>query len=232
MIRKIYMPVLQEITVLYVESNPDIRKSTEHIIRENEMRVLSTDTSLNAYDIFRTNKVDIIVIDCKSPHGNGLDFVRHLRQQKLFIPVILTTIETDEKLLFEAINLDVSRCIMKPYSKDDLIEALKIAAKKVLNFHPLSSNDLHDGFTYDPINKSITSPEGEIVQLSKKEYLIIELLLHNRGKIIPYSLIEALVWEDKPMSMDALRTLVGGIRKKTYPAIISNHNGTGYKINL
>ncbi|MCL4431161.1 MAG: response regulator [Epsilonproteobacteria bacterium] len=71
MIRKIYMPVLQEITVLYVESDPDIRKSTEHIIRENEMRVLSTDTSLNAYDIFRTNKVDIIVIDCKSPHGTG-----------------------------------------------------------------------------------------------------------------------------------------------------------------
>ncbi|MFA6188417.1 MAG: response regulator [Sulfuricurvum sp.] len=224
------MTTLQEITVLYVESDSDIRKSTANIIRQNGMRVLSTDTSLNAYDIFRTHKIDIIIIDCKSPHDNGLDFVRHLRQKKLFIPVILTTTETDEQLLFEAINLDISRCILKPYSEDDLVEALKIAAKRVLICHPLSPNDLHDGFTYDPINKSIANPDGTTIQLSKKEYLIIELLLHNRGQIIPYNLIEGSVWEDKAMSMDALRTLVGGIRKKTYPTIISNHNGTGYKI--
>lgn len=225
------MSILQEITVLYVESDPDTRKSTANIIRENGMRVLSTDTSLNAYDIFRTNKVDIIIIDCKSPHDNGLDFVRHLRQKKLFIPVILTTVETDEQLLFEAINLDISRCIIKPYAQEDLMEALKIAAKRVLICHPVSPNDLHDGFIYDPVNKSVIHPDGKTVQFSKKEYLFIELLLHNRGQIIPYTLIEASVWEDKTMSMDALRTLVGGIRKKAYPTLISNHNGTGYKID-
>lgn len=225
------MSTLQEITVLYVESDPDIQKSTTHIIRENGMRVLSTDTSLNAYDVLRTHKVDIIIIDCKSPHDNGLDFVRHLRQKKLFIPVILTATDTDEQLLFEAINLDISRCIIKPYSQDDLMEALNIALKRVLICHPISPNDLHDGFSYDAINKSITHPDGKSVQLSKKEYLLIELLLHNRGQIIPYALIEASVWEDKTMSMDALRTLVGGIRKKTYSSLISNHNGTGYKID-
>lgn len=225
------MSILQEITVLYVESDPDFRKSTANSIRENGMRVLSTDTSLNAYDILKTNKVDIIIIDCKPRHGDGLNFVRHLREKKLFMPVILTATDTDEQLLFEAINLDISRCIIKPYSQDDMIEALKIASKKVLICHPISPNDLHDNFSYDAINKSITNPDGKTVQLSKKEYLFIELLLHNRGQIIPYSLIESSVWEDKSMSMDALRTLVGGIRKKTYPSLISNHNGTGYKID-
>lgn len=226
------MSTLQEITVLYVESDPDIRKSTANIIRENGMRVLSTDTTLNAYDILRTHKVDIIIIDCKSPHDNGLDFIRHLREKKLFIPVILTATDTDEHLLFEAINLDISRCIIKPYSQNDLMKALNIAAKKVLIYHPISLNDLHDGFSYDAINKSITNPDGKTVQLSKKEYLLIELLLHNKGHITPYTLIESSIWEKKSMSMDALRTLVGGIRKKTYPTIISNHNGVGYKLDL
>lgn len=225
------MSTIQEITVLYVDADPDIRKSTANIIRENGFRVLSTDTSLNAYDMFTSNKVDIIISDCKVPHENGLDFIRHLRQKKIFIPIILTTSDRDEQLLFEAINLDISRCLIKPYTQDDLIEALNIAAKRVLICHPTSPNDLHDGFTYDPINKSIANPDGQTVQLSKKEYLFIELLLHNRGQIVPYSLIEASVWEEKSMSMDALRTLVGAIRKKTYPTIISNHNGTGYKID-
>lgn len=225
------MALLQETTVLYVESDPDSRKSAAKIIREYGMRVLCTDTSLNAYDLYRTNRVDIIIIDCKSRHDNGLDFILHLRQKKLFTPVILTTAQMDEELLFEAINLDISRCIIKPCSQDDLIEALKIAAKRVLICHPLIPNHLHNGFTYDQINKSIANPDGKTVQLSKKESLFIEFLLHNRGKIIPYTLIEANVWENKTMSMDALRTLVGGIRKKTYPALISNHNGTGYKID-
>ena len=225
------MAILHENTVLYVESDADTRKSTASIIREHGMRVLSTDTPLNAYDIFRTNKIDIIIIDCKAPHDNGLDFVRHLRQKKLFIPVILTTVETDEQLLFEAINLDISRCILKPYTQDELIQGLNIASKRVLVCHPTSPNDLDNGFIYDPINKSISNPDGKIAQLSKKEYLFVELLLHNRGQIIPYSLIESSVWEDKVMSMDALRTLVGGIRKKSHPTLISNHNGTGYKID-
>lgn len=225
------MAIQHEITVLYVESDENIRKETANIIREQGMRVLSTDTSLNAYDILRTHKIDIIVIDCKSPHDNGLDFVRHIRQKKLFIPVIIIASNTNEDLLFEAINLDISRCILKPYAREELIEGLIAAAKRVLICHPLSPNDLHNGFTYDPINKSISNPNGEISQLSKKEYLLIELLLHSRGQIIPYTLIESSVWEDKSMSMDALRTLVGGIRKKTYPTIITNHNGMGYKID-
>lgn len=225
------MAILQEITVLYVESDPHTRKSIANILHENGMKVLSTDTSLKAYDIFITHKIDIILLDCKSANDNGLDFIRHLREKSFLTPVILTTDDTDELLLFEAINLDVSRCILKPYTIDELIEALKIAAKRALLCHPLSMNNLENGFTYDPVNKSVIHPDGTIIEFSKKEYLLIELLLHNRGKIISYALIERNVWEDKPMSMDALRTLVGSIRKKTYPSVFVNHNGIGYKLD-
>lgn len=224
------MAILQEVTVLYVESDMDTQKSIANIIRKNGMKVLAADTTMKAYDIFTTQKIDIILLDCRSANDNALDFIRHLREKSFFIPVILTANETDELLLFEAINLDISRCILKPYAIDDLIDALKVAASRVLLFHPISMNTLENGFSYDPVNKSVIYPDGSIIQLSKKEYLLIELLLHNRGKIIPYSLIESTVWEDKAMSMDALRTLVGGIRKKTYPTIFSNHNGIGYKI--
>jgi hypothetical protein len=41
-----------------------------------------------------------------------------------------------------------------------------------------------------------------------------------------------LVWEGNVMTMDALRTLLRGIRKKAYADIISNHNGIGYKIDV
>jgi DNA-binding response OmpR family regulator len=186
---RLIMHLSKNITVLYVESDAIIRKSTTNLIRESGMRILSTDTIMNAYDLLRANKIDIILIDCKTPHDNGLDFIRHIRQKKINIPVILTTTDTDEQLLFDAINLDITRCLIKPYSQDEIMEAIKIASKKVLLCHPIASNDLHDGFTYNPVNKSIINPDGSSIQLSKKEYLLIELLLHNRGQVIPYSLI-------------------------------------------
>ena len=222
----------QNISVLYVEHNSDLRKSTADCIRDEGYKVYLADTSMGAYDIFQTHKVDIILVDCKAEHDNALELIRHLRERNFLIPVIITTSQTHQELLLEAINLDISRCLVKPYTDKELLEALSIASKKVLLCHPLTPTDLKNGFRYNPVNKSIIIPNGTSVQLSKKEYLFIELLLHNKGQIIPYALIESTVWEDRPMSMDALRTLVGGIRKKTHTNIVSNHNGIGYKIDI
>ncbi|MFZ2891377.1 diguanylate cyclase [Sulfuricurvum sp.] len=98
--------------------------------------------------------------------------------------------------------------------------------------HSSTYTILHYGFSYDPINKTINRPNDTSVQLSKKEYLLLELLLNKKRLIVPYDTIETIVWQETLMSMDALRTLIRGIRKKTYPKIISNVNGIGYKIDL
>lgn len=197
----------QNISILYVEDDSDLRKSTTSYIRDKGYRIFLAATSISAYDIFQTHKIDIIVVDCKSENDNGLELIRHLRERDFLLPVIITTPQTNEYLLLEAINLDIARCLLEPYDGKELLEALEIASKKVLLCHPLSPSDLKNGFRYNPVNKSISSPEGESVYLSKKEYLLVELLLHNKGQIVPYSLIESTIWEDHPMSMDALRTL-------------------------
>jgi len=223
----------KNISVLYVEHDSDLRKSVAGCIREEGYKLFLAETSIAAYDSFKTHKIDIIIVNCNSDHENGFELIRHLREKNFSLPIIITTSKTNEQLLFEAIKFDITRCLMKPYKCEELLETLKIAAKKVLLCHPVSASDLTNGFLYDPVNKSIITPlDSKTIQLSKKEFLLIELLLHNKGQIVPYSVIESTVWEDRPMSMDALRTLVGGIRKKTHTDIISNHNGIGYKIAL
>lgn len=219
-------------TLLYIESDSDTREKNAHLIRQNGLKVLESDNSLKACDLFRTQKVDLILIDLQLSNENGLDFIRCLRKKDVLTPVIITTLHTNQDILFDAINLNTTRYIKKPFKNNELLEALQLGVKKLLNCHASTYTLLHDGFSYDPINKTIGTPQGESVQLSKKEYLLIEILLSKKRLIIPYDIIETLVWQDTPMSMDALRTLVRGIRKKTYPAIISNVNGIGYKIDL
>ena len=219
-------------TLLYIESDSEIREQNAQFIRKNGLKVLESDNSIKACDLFRTQKVDIILIDLQLANENGLDFVRCLRQKDVLTPVIMTSLYTDQTILLDAINLNTTRYLKKPLKNHDLLDALQLSVKKILNCHASTYTILHDGFSYDPINKTINHPNSSSVQLSKKEYLLIELLLNKKQLIIPYDVIESLVWQDGLMSMDALRTLVRGIRKKSYPNIISNINGIGYKIDL
>lgn len=222
----------RDFTLLYIESDTEVRMHNSHLIRENGLKVLETDNSIKACELFRTQKVDMILIDLQLSNENGLDFVRCLRQRDVLTPVIITSTHIDQDILLDAINLNTTRYLKKPLHNRDLLDALQLGVKKLLNCHASTYTILHDGFSYDPINKTITHPNGVSAQLSKKEYLLIELLLNKKQLIVPYNVIESLVWQEGSMSMDALRTLVRGIRKKSYPNIISNVNGIGYKIDL
>jgi DNA-binding response OmpR family regulator len=219
------------LTVLHMEKDSNIRSRGTQLMRDNGLRVFDTDNAQQGCDLFRMYEIDIVLIDLELSEKSGLNFIRCLRDKEVLTPVIITTDATDKETLLEAINLDITRYLIKPCKKEDLIEALQLAIKKALNCHPITFTHLHNEFTYDPINKAVNHPDDTSVQLSKKEYLLIELLLKNRHKIVTYDAIEMLVWQGAIMSIDALRTLVRAIRKKTYTDIISNHNGIGYKID-
>ncbi len=222
----------QNLTVLLLEHDPEIRQKTAQLMHDNGLHVFEADNTAKGCDLFRINEIDIVVIDLELPEKSGLDFIHCLREKNIMTPVIITTDHTDQETLLEAINLDITRYLIKPCKECELLDALEIAIKKAVNCHPITFSKLHEGFSYDPINKIVTHPDGTASQLSKKEYLFIELLLRNKHQIVPYDLIEMIVWEGAMMSMDALRTLVRGIRKKTYSTIIANHNGIGYKMDI
>jgi two-component system, OmpR family, response regulator VanR len=223
----------RNLTVLYIEHHNDrIQNMISELMREHGLNVLTTNNTTKAHSLFRANTVDLIVINIPMPNEDGLDFIRHLRQLNIMIPVIITADDSDKEVLLKAINLDIAHYLPKPFEPAQLIDAIDMAIKKMFSYSNSTFVNLHNGFDYDLINKSVISPDGVAIQLSKKEYLLLELLLKNKRKIIPYDVIESFIWQDSTMSIDALRTLVRGIRKKTYPAIITNNNGIGYKIDL
>jgi len=222
----------ENLAVLYIENDPEIRQRGSSLMRDNGLKVYETADTTNGCDLFRMHEIDVVMIDLELPDQRGLDFIRCLREKDVLTPVIITTDHSDKETLFEAINLDITRYLIKPCKKSDLLEALQLAIKKSISCHPITYSKLHHGFSYDPINKTINRPDGTENQLSKKEHLFIELLLKNKNHIVPYDVIEMFVWEGGMMSMDALRTLVRGIRKKTYTDIIFNHNGIGYRMNV
>jgi len=222
----------QNLTLLYIGGDTQTRENNSALIRNHGLRVFTANNTNRAYELYQTHKIDLIVIDFPLPDEDGMDFIRHLRQMGIDIPIIITTASPDKEMLIEAINLDISRYLIQPFEEREMIDAISAAAKKVSNAHGATFVTLHHGFSYDRVNKSVNSPEGNVIYLSKKEYRLLELLLENKRKIIPYETIESIIWHNSSMSIDALRTLVRAVRKKTYQDIIINNNSIGYKVDL
>jgi len=217
--------------LLYLHNDPDYNRNIQWI-EARGINVFTADTMDTACTVFQHNSIHLILLDLELKEENGVDFIRCLHEKGLAIPAIITTNALHEDILLEAINLDVTQCMIKPYTQQDLYDALKTATQKSNICHPVTYTHLNFGYTYDPISKHITSSEGNIIKLCNKESRLIELLLQNCHHITTYEMIENIVWEDSFMSIESLRTLIRGIREKTYKDIIVNINRIGYKINL
>ncbi len=226
------MFAFNNMTLLYIEGDIETRENYTTLLRSNGMKVLETDNTVSARELFLKNKVDFILIDLNLHAQNRMDFIRFLRENEVMVPIIITANDSNKEVLLEAINLDTSHYLIKPFETLELLDALKYAAKKIMNTNTFSVTDSNHGFSYDPANKLVNKPDGTIVPLTRKEYLLFELLLKNKHSFVSYSIIEAYIWEDEVMSIDALRTLVRSLRKKTYSGLITNHSNLGYKLEF
>lgn len=222
----------QDMSILYIEDNSEIRENVSTFLRKHKYKVFSVDSVSSAQNIFSRESIDIVLTDLYLENHNGMDFVRWLRDESNPIPIIITTAFTDKNFLLDAITYDVTRYLVKPFKKSELIDALEIAIKKLSRCMIRTSHKLHRGYRYDADNKAIIDSVGNSIQLSKKEFMLLELLLSHKNQIVTYDMIESTVWKNMPMSIDALRTLIRGMRKKTYKDMIVNLNGMGYKIEL
>jgi DNA-binding response OmpR family regulator len=226
------MWILENKTLLYIENDLQCRQKYSKIMRDNGMHVIETDEISGARDILKKTEINLILLDLNLHQEDRMAFMKFLRDNDVVVPIIITARHSDKEILLEAINLDTSYYLIKPFESSELLLALEAACKKILNNSQFIIIDLENGYRYDSINKSVDRPDGSTVYLTKKESSLLELLLRNNRIFIPYETIGEHVWKEKTMSIDTLRTLVRALRHKTYSNLIANHSSLGYRINL
>ena len=83
--------------------------------------------------------------------------------------------------------------------------------------------------SYDSLNKTLII-NNTIIKLTHNELLFFDFLIQNQQRAITYEEIESLIWAYEGMSMDALRSLVRGLRKKLQGDFVENISGVGYRL--
>ena len=219
---------LKNLTILYVEDEEMIRQNAVEYLSRICDNVLEAKDGLEALEVYRKNRPNIIISDIKMPKMNGLNMAKEIRKEDKETPIIIATAHTETNYLLQAVELQLIKYIVKPITSAKLQKALSLSLD-YLNEKESNVVNINEITVYDILNKSLFI-KNCIIKLTKNEQLLLHLLATNRQRVVNYEEIENTIWAYEGMSMDALRSLVRVLRKKLEGDFVENISGIGYRL--
>ena len=216
---------LSKYKVLYAEDEEGVRKNVHEMLSLIFDEVYLAKDGEEAYELFLEKEIDLIITDIKMPRLNGIELVKRIRDENKEVEIIILSAHTEVDFMLEAVELSLVRYIVKPITETKLMEALK---KFLSTCEDETKVELEEGWVYDSLEKTITH-RFKIYDLTKKESKLLDMLLKKKN-VLSYEEIEATLWGDEYMSLNALRLMIKNFRKKLPPNTLKNIQGYGYKL--
>ena len=218
---------LKNLSILYVEDEPLIRKNAIEFLSRYCDKVFEAEDGVEGFQIYQEEKPDIIISDIKMPKLNGLELATKIRKEDKVTPIIMLTAHTQTDYLLKAVELQLIKYLVKPLSLKELKEALLMAIEILSGDSALVM--LNSTTHYDRFNQTLFV-DKKLIRLTYKELLFFDFLLKHKDRVVTYDEIEKIVWAYDVMSKNALRSLVRSVRRKTGIDFIENISGMGYRL--
>ncbi|MCA8924021.1 MAG: response regulator transcription factor [Planctomycetes bacterium] len=216
--------------VLVVEDEPKLGAFLQRGLSEAGFDVHHTPNGDEGYELAQTKPWDAIVLDIMLPGRDGLSILTQLRKQRNAVPVILLTArsELDERL--EGLGLGADDYLTKPFFLEELIARIHALIRRL-------SRDQLSVLEVGPIKLNLLTRELEIeaqaVELTTREFSLLEYLCRSPGRILSRTQIYERVWGyDFDPRTNLVDVYVGRLRKKLGVAAdyLETVRGVGYRL--
>jgi len=225
--------ILNQSTILYIEDEDNIRDNITKTLQLICNKVFAVENADLALEVYKNNKIDIILSDINLPGMSGLEFTKMVRKDNRLIPIILLTAHTNTELLLEATRLRLIDYLTKPIDFEMLHDALKRATKEILLNGTYLVN-FENNTSYN-INKKLLLDQntGQEIKLTSSEIDLLEYMLNSKERVISNQELKSVLWRDEDLATDsALKNLLNKLRSKIGKESISNISGIGYRLLL
>ena len=219
-------------SLLFVEDEIAIRQNYVSYLKLHFQNVYEAENGIEAYNIYKEKKPDIMIVDINIPMMNGLELLEKIRLNDQEIKAIMLTAHTDTDFLLQAASLKLNKYLIKPIARQELKNVLQETVKEIQNYRieKIDKIEFKDGFSWD-IKLNILSQYNTQIQLTSKEQKLLRLLCSNTNMTFTYDQISEEVWGyDSVGSVDSIKSLIKTLRKKLPKDSISNIFGIGFKI--
>ncbi len=215
--------------VLIVEDEQRMADLLEKALSEEGHHVVVARDGRSGYEIARTSPFDVIVLDVMLPGMDGVTAARKLREERNQTPILMLTARDTSADIVTGLDCGADDYLTKPFSIDVLLARLRAVSRRgaVPQSVYLEIGDVR----LDPASRTVTRA-GEVVNLTPREYKLLELLMRNRGRAVSRDAILQSVWGfDHEVSENNLEVFMRQLRLKIdvrEPKLIQTVRGFGY----
>ena len=219
--------------ILLVEDQAKIAEFTRKGLEEAGFVVEVCGDGRTAFDLATTQEFDALVLDIMLPGRDGLSVLRGLRERHLIVPVILLTARNELNERVEGFNLGADDYLTKPFFVEELIARLQALLRRSGGQEGKTILQVGD-LSLDLIKRE-AHRGGEPVELSHREFSLLEYLLRSPGRVFSRSQISQHVWNTHfDTGTNMVDVAVARLRKKIDEghdmALIETVRGVGYRL--
>lgn len=224
------------INVLIVEDELAISRFLRAALEDEGLRVHDAGTLQRGLIEAATRKPDLVILDLGLPDGDGLDFIRDVRQWSQ-MPIIVLSARLEESDKIAALDAGADDYLSKPFGIGELQARLRVALRRHGSTSPVDPVYTFSDIRVDLAARRIQRGESEI-HLTPIEFRLLAVLLNNHGKVLTQRQLLSQVWGPNAVEHSHyLRIYMGHLRQKlevdpARPRHLLTETGIGYRFMI
>ncbi len=172
---------------------------------------------------------DVVVLDIGLPKRSGLDVLRSMRSKNIATPVVILTARDSVEDQITGLDAGADDYITKPFDLNALCARIRAVQRRITSrADPILS---YGSISLDPASHMVHI-NGELMNLSRREFALLQKLLENAGRVLSRELLTSTLygWGDD-VDSNALEVHIHNLRKKFGTKLIRTIRGVGYMVD-
>jgi two-component system KDP operon response regulator KdpE len=221
--------------VLVADDEPRITKLVAIALSEEGFRVVTANGGEQALQKAEEVRPDIVLLDIVMPDLTGLEVMRRLRE-RVNTPVILLTAKGSDADKVRGLEMGADDYLVKPFNPEELSARVRAVLRRSVGLSN-TENLVRAGDVEIDLNRRLVKKSGEIVTLTRTEWMLLQHLAANAGKVMLNTELLSKVWGPEYRDdLQYLRVWVSRLRSKlepdpANPTIIKTLQGIGYLLD-
>ncbi|HRZ08819.1 MAG TPA: response regulator transcription factor [Gemmatimonadales bacterium] len=218
--------------ILVVEDDPTVGPYVKRGLEEHQNHVDLVDDGLEALRLASGGLYDLLVLDLRLPGMTGLEIVRTLRDRGVTTPILILTAQDAVDFKVQVLRAGADDYVTKPFAFEELLARVEAIGRRPKQVAPpaMVVGDL----SLDTGTREVRRA-GELLDLTPKEYAVLEYLLRHAGRVMSRTLITEYAWDYHfDPGTNIVDVVINRLRKKVDSGhrtkLIHTVRGVGYVV--
>lgn len=219
--------------ILIVEDDRKVGAFLQKGLREEQYAVDLCQDGTEAAYLAQVNSYDVIILDIMLPGKDGFLVCKELRENSVLTPILMLTAKDSLEDKITGFSEGADDYLTKPFSFEELLARIRALLRRSQDYKTgvLKVDDL----VMDPLRRTV-SRGGKAINLTGKEYALLEYLMRNKGRSVSQSMIIEHVWDrNYEGASNVVNVYINHLREKidkdAEVKLIKTMRGHGYKID-